>query len=197
MSYQTSLLDAKMGHQFFELRLRGYCQNAAKADLNRDRSRIYFIEQVGGTSAVKIGFTGKRSAANRLAGMQGGNPQPLRIILEVPGSLQHEELLHCVLTPHWMRGEWFRLDRVSAAFIDAIETSGLPGAISEYLRAIEDKDHATMVRRVMREFCSGPVHNIAFANWGKTSKPRFETKQLAKHLNGAKLNWTPRVVGSA
>lgn len=195
MSYQTGLLSCGFGAQFFEQRFRGHCEKASHAQIQSDRSRVYFIEQIGGVRAIKIGFTAKNDAKIRLATLQGGNPQELRIMLEVPGSVQHEELVHCVLTPHWLRGEWFTLDRLSAGFIEVMRARGLAHAILEYAKDIHDKDHAKILRRLVKEACSG-VQNIAFTNWGKTHGTSFENKQIEKTLAGAALGWTPRVIGS-
>lgn len=192
MSYQSGMLAAGLGGQLFEQRLEGHFRKATTAEV-RGKSCVYFIEQAADFRALKIGFSGKKDGQARMGALQGGNPHVLRELFCLPGTMEHEELLHCVLTPHWLRGEWFNMDRLLIGFLETLQGRGLEAAIREYVRSIHQPEHATILRRVSKAAFGGPVHNMALANWGQTRKGSFENKQVAANLRGAAL-WQPRVI---
>lgn len=67
---------------------------------------VYFIQS---GSFVKIGFT-EGDVGTRLAQLQTGNPQPLRIMAVIPDALDSlEGLFHGVFLYARHNGEWFRL----------------------------------------------------------------------------------------
>lgn len=69
--------------------------------------RVYLLWGEG-TQMFKVGFTDR--TVNRRAGLiQNHSPIPLRIVGDMPGSLQSERDIHSRLSPYREHGEWFRL----------------------------------------------------------------------------------------
>ena len=66
---------------------------------------VYFIQDTV-TSAVKIGFCLKKPE-KRLAALQTGNSNPLRLVGHAPGSETHEGRLHGYFSRFRIQGEWF------------------------------------------------------------------------------------------
>lgn len=65
---------------------------------------VYFVQAEPGTP-VKIGYAA--NPTERLSGIQTGNPYRLRILLAVPGSREHEKMLHGHFYASRAIGEWF------------------------------------------------------------------------------------------
>ena len=76
---------------------------------------VYFI-QCG--DAVKIGYTAKRTAKDRIAEMQTGNPGKLKTLLFMDGSRKDEANFHEMFSMYRVRGEWFHLVSEIVEFID-------------------------------------------------------------------------------
>jgi len=70
----------------------------------RQRSMVYFI-QVGCDGPIKIGRS--ISPLTRLATLQTGHSQILRLLVTTPGGDELEHALHEKLGLHRIRGEWF------------------------------------------------------------------------------------------
>lgn len=68
---------------------------------------IYFLQQSEGSCRIKIGYTGDETPLNRLAGLQTGNPYPLRVICTFPGTQTTEGELHDRFAFARRQGEWF------------------------------------------------------------------------------------------
>lgn len=66
---------------------------------------------------IKIGWTRAKSARNRRAECQVGNPRPLEVIAEFSGSCLVENRFHRLFQSYRQQGEWFLL---SAPYIRAI-----------------------------------------------------------------------------
>jgi hypothetical protein len=66
---------------------------------------VYFIRDTK-TLAIKIGFCLK-NPEKRLAALQTGNCNDLRLLGSVSGSLFHEKLLHAQFSQFHVQGEWF------------------------------------------------------------------------------------------
>ena len=66
---------------------------------------IYFVEAEG-TNCVKIGFT-SRSVEQRIAELQTGQPQRLRLWGSIPGECDAEQGLHKEYAALRTNGEWF------------------------------------------------------------------------------------------
>jgi hypothetical protein len=66
---------------------------------------VYFIEDTV-TAAIKVGFCLK-NPGKRLAALQTGNANPLRLIGHVAGSEPQEKLLHRLFSTCRIQGEWF------------------------------------------------------------------------------------------
>lgn len=85
---------------------------------------VYFI-QSGGDGPVKIGVCAQDIEA-RLASLQCGNPEPLRLLGSIEGSFQAEAALHRRYEARRLRGEWFRycptmMDVIAAGCVDVDE----------------------------------------------------------------------------
>lgn len=85
------------------------------------RSRVYFI-QVGCDGPIKIG----RSTAPlaRLATLQTGHSEPLRLLVTTTGGDELEKALHRRLSSHRLRGEWFSPHVEVLAEIDTFKRTG-------------------------------------------------------------------------
>ena len=71
--------------------------------MEKPTSWVYFIQE-GANGPIKIGYT----AANpkgRLAALQTGNANPLRIVTWAPGSFDDEKALHARFGHLRMQGE--------------------------------------------------------------------------------------------
>jgi hypothetical protein len=66
---------------------------------------VYFIQDVM-TLAIKIGFCLK-NPEKRLAALQTGNSNTLRLLGHVRGSVLHEKVLHMRFSRFHIQGEWF------------------------------------------------------------------------------------------
>jgi hypothetical protein len=78
---------------------------------------IYFIQQ-GDAGPIKIGYT-QYNVASRLSTIQSGNPQPLRCIATLDGTLADEYKLHRQFSDFHIRGEWFDPSPALLGFIQA------------------------------------------------------------------------------
>lgn len=89
--------------------------------MEQPTSWVYFIQE-GTDGPIKIGYT----AANpkgRLAALQTGNANPLRIVTWAPGSLDDEKALHVRFGHLRMQGEWFRPAVELLTFIAGVQWS--------------------------------------------------------------------------
>ncbi len=77
---------------------------------------IYFIEAVG-IDRVKIGFS--QDVPKRLRKLQASSPVPLRVIKQVQGSIESEQVLIRVFEKYRVHGEWFERAPLQA-FIDSL-----------------------------------------------------------------------------
>lgn len=86
---------------------RHYCPNVYDAcDCHPDgRGWIYFVQD-GVDGPIKIGFS--EQPAQRLQGLQSGNPRPLRFVGGFVGRMPQEKALHKQFDYLAMSGEWFR-----------------------------------------------------------------------------------------
>src|SRR5688572_29831146 len=66
--------------------------------------RVYFV-QAGESGPIKIGFA--RKVQRRIATLQTGQHERLRLIADCPGSRGHEQEFHKALAAHRLDGEWF------------------------------------------------------------------------------------------
>lgn len=89
--------------------------------MDKPTSWVYFIQE-GDDGPIKIGYT----AANpkgRLAALQTGNANPLRIVTWAPGTLEDEKALHGRFAHLRMQGEWFRPVAELLTFIAGVQWS--------------------------------------------------------------------------
>jgi hypothetical protein len=91
---------------------------------------VYFIQDAVAL-AVKIGFC-LRNPEKRLAALQIGNANRLRLLGRAAGSQSHEKALHMRFSQFRVQGEWF-----SAGILADVEVIVKCGTIEEWLRARE------------------------------------------------------------
>lgn len=101
---------------------------------------IYFI-QATQSGLIKIGYTGG-DVLHRLAELQVGSPEQLKLVCMMPGSRWDESRLHCNFGRFRARGEWFYPVLMLIRFVDDNDRDGfsafmdrrirLPGFVSDY-----------------------------------------------------------------
>lgn len=101
---------------------------------------VYFI-QSGAAGAIKIGWAGK--PFKRMATLQVGNAELLRMLLVLPGDQPEEARLHSKFSDIRVRGEWFHPDPILFSFIDGARAAcpDQPTAESEgpdFLNGLDD-----------------------------------------------------------
>lgn len=67
---------------------------------------VVYFARAEESRRVKIGFTATEPSA-RLASLQTGSPERLRLVAVVPGSIELERCLHDLLRASRLHGEWF------------------------------------------------------------------------------------------
>ena len=70
------------------------------------KSGIYFVQAVGGSGLIKIGWS--IDCDERLRALQIGSPVPLCILAIIPGTRRREQLLHEYWKHLRAHGEWFQ-----------------------------------------------------------------------------------------
>lgn len=69
-------------------------------------SVVYFL-RAGEAGPIKIGVSTTAGVQQRIATLQSGNPEPLRLLKMIPGDTKDEATLHRDLAEYRMSGEWF------------------------------------------------------------------------------------------
>jgi hypothetical protein len=89
---------------------------------------IYFVLHPR-ARAVKIGYAD--DPEKRIRSLQTANPDRLKPLGVIPGSMALEKMLHFQFAPHRIRGEWFRFTRDVASRIAALiaEKSSRPAPL--------------------------------------------------------------------
>lgn len=87
-------------------RVREIGRNSMRKKRMDGTSKVYFI-QAGLTGPIKIGCTRKK-VSGRMAELQAGNHETLRILKEIPGDYNLERELHQKFKHLQIRGEWFQ-----------------------------------------------------------------------------------------
>lgn len=82
---------------------------------HRNEGWVYFISD---GEAIKIGWS--PNPHTRKKALATGNPRPLKVLAQIPGSIRDEKLLHLLLAPYRIRtdGEWFRAEKPLWALVD-------------------------------------------------------------------------------
>jgi excisionase family DNA binding protein len=99
------------------------------AELRAMSGQIYFI--LSGAANVKIGFTTDtdEKLKNRIRHLQTGNPKPLKLFAQAPGTRADEKLLHRKFGHLRERAEWFVWAGDLRAYVEAVRKSGKLGDI--------------------------------------------------------------------
>ena len=79
------------------------------------RGTVYFVRA---GERVKIGFT--KDLDRRLVQLQNFFPDPLEVLLSMPGSILMEQELHRRFAADRLRGEWFLCSPAIRAFTEAL-----------------------------------------------------------------------------
>lgn len=135
--------------------------------------RVYFI-QAGDNGPIKIGWTAGDPRA-RMASLQTGNPEPLRLLAYAPGTIEDERAMHERCASIRMIGEWFKPEPQLVAFAAGVqwarrdipddddespEDSGLPCGLSrsdlqEIANFVEARRCHSAAYRAVRRLESG------------------------------------------
>lgn len=91
------------------------------------RGVIYAIQGASG-APVKIGFAVEGALSKRIAVLQTGNHDTLRVVGLTAGYQRHERLAHAALATERVSGEWFAWSDRTRAFIEAM-ASGIDVAL--------------------------------------------------------------------
>jgi len=81
--------------------------------------RVYAVIPEEG-HLLKIGYTGG-TVDKRLAEMQSGSPSELRKLVDIPGTLHLEHVIHRLLWAWHHRGEWFRYEGDVVLFVESLK----------------------------------------------------------------------------
>lgn len=68
---------------------------------------IYFV-QAEIVGRIKIGYTSRDRAEERLAALEGASCVPLRLLATCPGSMELERKIHERFHEYRVKGEWFK-----------------------------------------------------------------------------------------
>lgn len=88
----------------------------------RDGSSVYFA---AAGDRIKIGWS--RKVASRIAQLQTGNPEPVRLLATMPGGVSKERELHRRFAHARLAGEWFTATPDLEEFVSAL-SAGHPTA---------------------------------------------------------------------
>ena len=105
---------------------------------------IYFI-QSGEDGPIKIGYT-KFDVCSRLSNLQTSNPEPLYVLLTLPGSVEDEHKYQEMFADYRLRGEWYKpmqelLDMIKDNQNKDIDSEAIQEGIDLkcVLQAVEDR----------------------------------------------------------
>ena len=86
---------------------------------------VYFIKSL--TGHIKIGRAA--DVARRLVDIQTANPLPVELLVEIPGDIIEERLLHTMFDHCHFRGEWYLPSRELLDFIDDQQRTVADGGV--------------------------------------------------------------------
>ena len=117
-------------------------ERAARHAANYDAADVYFVQSAAG-EPIKIGASS--NPENRLVGMQGTCPIPLKILAIVPnGGFNLERRLHEQFADERRHGEWFTPSPALLAWIAANAVPWVePASVDELLNPDDDADDGT------------------------------------------------------
>lgn len=84
---------------------------------------------------IKVGIS--RNPDARLASIQSGHHDNLRLLATVAGLAEDEGSLHCKLASYRVRGEWFRLGPWLEVFMEGARAGENAGMIMKRLEAVQ------------------------------------------------------------
>lgn len=109
MREQKRFASARMSAQVIQL------HETTPERMQRRTSKLYFV-QAGTNGPIKIGVA--IDPARRVASLQIGHPEALRILKVIAGTSKHETQLHLRFWKSHLRGEWFKPTRDLLAYIE-------------------------------------------------------------------------------
>lgn len=95
---------------------------------------VYVLDEGGDDSAAKVGWSSVEDVRWRMQALQGGNPRRLRLVHVDAGSERLERLVHRMLRPHWLSGEWFTRGAPVVRFLAAARVNGYRAALEALAR---------------------------------------------------------------
>ncbi len=125
-------LTLQMLHVFVEI-----CNETGSSTVIDDEEigNIYFI-QAGESGPVKIGYTA-RPVKYRLQKLQTGNPETIKLLKEIKGTLEYEKALHSRFSAYGLRNEWYTSN---PKFLEEIAT------VTENKEVCNGKNHLVLRR---------------------------------------------------
>lgn len=106
--------------------------------------RVYFLRPVGQVGPIKIGCS--VFPEGRLDNFTLWSPQPLELIVSVPGTHANERALHGMFRKHHVHGEWFGASKQLLALIDHCSAHGELPELPQVVKfsAVRHRAHTTM-----------------------------------------------------
>ena len=129
--------------------------------MGKPTSWVYFV-QAGENGPIKIGVTSGDPMV-RMAALQTGNPERLRMLGYVPGDRSREERAHSRFSDLRMQGEWFRAAPELLTFIDGAVFASGHVTSSEVEPGENDEDELAAEYAHIWSVCN--AGNIAVAEW--------------------------------
>jgi hypothetical protein len=107
------------------------------------RPCIIYAIQGGEGGPVKIGYCREGALNDRLASLQVGNPNFLKVRKKVHAQWLHEGRLHNEIQSHFIRGEWYQADAlirfqelIASDFFAPVDVpENAKGMLAAYLRS--------------------------------------------------------------
>ncbi len=152
---------------------------------------IYFIQSEA-TNHIKIGFTESDDASVRLATLQTGNANRLRLLGTIPGTLEDEKNLHRLFAAHRVSGEWFEPAPEVLAAVVAIQplkcgdTEVVTQTVSIRVLTVGRKN---FTKRILDQLGTTPAGNFFWSD--KRFSKENEGKQYEDYTVRTLINGNP------
>lgn len=104
---------------------------------------IYFV--LCNTEWIKIGFTVKNDASDRIDAMRTGNPYELTLIATMKGTQLDEYRLHKMFAKYRGKGEWFRFNLTIMRYLMNTKKVKLHVEVLAYDDYLRQKRHRNCV----------------------------------------------------
>jgi hypothetical protein len=154
----------------------------------RDRAGVVYFIQDTSNLAVKVGFC-LRDPARRMADLQVGNANLLRLIGHAPGLESQEKILHDAFSRFHLQGEWF-----SPAILGDVSAILRCGSIGGWI-ALQDVNLPPQAATATRLSDAGRAAvilapAISPAREGETAEPEPAFQSARRHAAADDVPWT-------